>query len=61
MRKTYSETRIEVWHENYINYPLNRQREDEDLVVVQAEHSVDDLYLVEVGTRRDIAASEVLM
>lgn len=54
MKKIFSGTRIEVWHENYINYPMNRQKEDEGLEVVQAEHSVDDMYLVEVGTSRDM-------
>ena len=54
MVKKYTETRIEVWNENYVNYPTLRAREDEDLVVVQAEYGGKGMYIVEVGREDEL-------
>ena len=49
MKKTDSNSIIEIWSVEYINQPKNRNPEDYNKVIIQIEPTADtDMYIVEV-------------
>ena len=52
MRKTREDSRIEVWGEDYVNFPGRRQGKDASATIVQIEPGGDPAqYMVEVVDR----------
>ena len=49
MKKTYPDSRIEIWNANYINRLLKRMDEDENVIIIQCEAGCgNNNYIVEV-------------
>ena len=49
MKKTNSNSTLEIWGGRYINYPKTRKPEDIDKIILQVEPTMhDDTYIVEV-------------
>ena len=53
MKKLYTNTRIEIWSERYINNPPIRRREDKECVIMQIEQAYADNFIVEVSDNPD--------
>ena len=53
MKRTREDSSLEVWSENYINYPFKRFDEDMDAEVIQIEPgNSDGDYIVEIVRKK---------
>lgn len=48
MKKTRTDTILEVWKDWYINMPDKRNEDDKEAKIIQMEHGNNDMYIVEV-------------
>lgn len=54
MIKTHKNSRMRIWNENLLNNRFARTDFlDQDAIILQVEHVVDDKYVVEIINRED--------
>lgn len=54
MKKTRTDTILEVWEDWYINMPDKRNEDDKEARIIQIEHGNNDMYIVEVLRKHEV-------